>query len=154
MGKEIERKFLVNGNSYRDMACHSQHIRQGYLNTNPDSTVRIRIKDSHGYITVKGRTTGITRNEWEYEIPLADAEEMLERLCGAQVIDKVRYVVNHGNLQWEIDEFHGSLEGLVLAEVELPDETYAIDKFPDFIGREVSDDPRYFNSALIMGDIS
>lgn len=154
MGKEIERKFLVNGDSYRHTACRTQHIRQGYLNTNPDSTVRIRVKDSHGYITVKGRTAGITRNEWEYEIPLADAEEMLDRLCGQRVIDKVRYIVEYDGLQWEIDEFHGFLEGLVLAEVELPCETRAIDKFPDFIGREVSDDPRYFNSSLIMEDIS
>ena len=143
MAKEIERKFLVISSSYRALASSSFRIRQGYLSTNPASTVRVRTKGDQGYITVKGITSGATRNEWEYEIPLKDAEEMLKLTEEGTVIDKTRFIVG----RWEVDEFHGHLDGLVVAEIELTDENESFG-LPDFIGREVTGDARYYNSVL------
>ena len=143
MGKEIERKFLVTDQSYREQSDSQVPIAQTYLSVNPDSTVRVRIAGTKGFITVKTRTNGPVRNEWEYEIPIEDAREMMLSAAVAPVIEKTRYRVGH----WEIDEFHGCLEGLTVAEIELNDENETFTK-PSFIGREVTHDNRYFNSVL------
>jgi len=149
MAQEIERKFLVKDRSYRDLAYKSYHISQGYLSTDPDVTVRLRIMDDSAFLTVKGRCRGIVRNEWEYPVPCADAEDMLRNLCGNRVIDKIRYFVKFQGLVWEIDEFYGSLSGLVVAEIELPTQSYSLVEYPPFVGNEVSEDVRYYNSSLI-----
>lgn len=149
MAKEIERKFLVVGDSYKALATRSDEIAQGYLSTDSDRTVRVRIKGGKAFLTVKTRNQGITRNEWEYEIPLADAREMLE--CCGTVLRKTRYYVPAGEgLTWEVDEFHNPHPGLTVAEIELPSEDtpFAI---PSFIGKEVSGDPAYYNSSLAKG---
>lgn len=143
MAIEIERKFLVNSTEYRTLANASVRITQAYLSVRPESTVRIRIKGDSAYITVKGRSHGAIRKEWEYPIDVDDAHEMIGECSCSTVIDKTRYYV--GN--WEIDEFHGAYEGLVVAEIELDDESQDI-ALPDFIGREVTGDPRYYNSVL------
>lgn len=146
MAKEIERKYLVEDDSYKSMAYSSSKIIQGYLSTRKESTVRIRIRDNHAYITIKGINSGVIRDEWEYEIPVADATEMLD-LCDGIVLDKTRYLVNYGDRLWEIDEFHGAHDGLVVAEIELgaENDTYPL---PPFIGKEVTGDARYYNSVL------
>ena len=143
MAKEIERKFLVRNTSYRDNADSKAAIRQAYLSTDPDSTIRIRTIDSRAFLTVKSRNKGLVRNEWEYEVPYNDAIEMMNSCAVAPVIEKTRHRVG----RWEIDEFHAALEGLVIAEIELssPDEPVEI---PDYIGEEVSGDKRYYNSVL------
>lgn len=146
MGIEIERKFLVRDRSFLD-AVAGVAYRQGYLSTDPDRTVRIRRAGEHGYVTVKGRSHGAARAEFEYEIPVADADEMLA-LCIPPVIEKVRHRVQHAGRTWEVDVFGGANEGLVVAEVELPSEDAAVD-LPDWIGDEVTDDRRYFNASLI-----
>lgn len=148
MGKEIERKFLVVDKSYRQLACKRHRILQGYLSKKVDATVRVRIKDDEAFLTVKGRNVGPVRSEWEYPVPVADAMQMLDLCRRDGVIEKTRYRVG----RWEIDEFHGALEGLTLAEIELqaPDERVDL---PDFIGREVTDDPRYYNSSLASARI-
>lgn len=147
MAKEIERKFLVTDNSYRYLARETRHIMQGYLSRRVEATVRVRIAGGEGFITVKGANSGAVRDEWEYPVPVADALAMLKRCAQPPVIDKTRYIVDVGCLVWEIDEFHGTLEGLVVAEVELPSEDSPVD-IPPFIGKEVTGDPRYYNSAL------
>ncbi len=146
MSKEIERKFLVTSSSYREAAVDAVELAQGYLNTDPDSTVRVRVAGPRGFITVKSRNIGATRNEWEYEIPVSDAREMLALCTG--VLVKTRYIVPATDgLRWEIDEFHGPLEGLTVAEIELPSEDTRFDR-PSFIGREVTGDAAYYNSNL------
>lgn len=154
MAKEVERKFLVVNTLYRELATSSRHIVQGYLCRDRESTVRVRVVDNRAYLTVKGITKGITRNEWEYEIPVDDGREML-CCCRGSVIDKTRYIVPAGNgLEWEVDEFH-NVRGLevednamlAVAEIELTSEDCKFD-LPQFIGREVSNDPRYYNSNL------
>lgn len=149
MGKEIERKFLVCGDSWRTRADRSVSIVQAYLSRRPDATVRVRIAGDSAFITIKGRNRGIIRNEWEYPIPVADARAMIDSgLPEGTVISKTRhYVAMPDSHVWEIDEFHGHLAGLVIAEIELPEPDSAF-VVPDFIGREVSDDPRYYNSVL------
>lgn len=150
MAKEIERKYLVTNDSYRDLTSERQHIVQAYLSAKPDATVRVRIiDDDRAFLTVKGRNSGAVRDEWEYAIPPEDARAMIEH-CGTdgRIIDKTRHVVDAGNgLRWEIDEFHGFHHGLVVAEIELPapDTPYYL---PDYIGEEVTGDPRYYNSIL------
>jgi CYTH domain-containing protein len=146
MGVEIERKFLVRGRSFLDGVVGLPY-RQGYLSTDPDRTVRIRRAGELGYVTVKGRSRGASRAEFEYEIPVADADDMLA-LCIPPVIDKVRHRVEHAGRTFEVDVFGGANEGLVVAEVELPSEDADVD-LPDWIGDEVTDDPRYFNANLI-----
>lgn len=150
MAKEIEKKFIVNNNSYREIAQTSRKIRQGYLNTDPDATVRVRILDDKGFVTIKTRNDGCVRNEWEYEVPVADARQMMEA-CKGRTIEKTRYVIaargGADGLKWEVDEFHGRLEGLVVAEIELPAPDCRFE-LPDFVGREVTGDARYYNSAL------
>jgi adenylate cyclase len=147
MGKEIERKFLVKGDSWRGLA-EGKHYRQGYLSTVKERTVRVRTAGDRGYITVKGISTGASRSEYEYEIPTADANEMLDTLCERPLIEKTRYRVPQDGLVWEIDEFKGDNRGLITAEVELQDEKQSV-KLPDWIDKEVSDDPRYFNANLV-----
>lgn len=146
MGLEIERKYLVKGNSYKALTEESHIIRQGYLQREPSRTVRIRICDSKGFITVKGVTTGCTRLEYEYEIPLEDATHMLA-LCEGRVISKVRNIVHHMGMKWEVDAFMDDLSPLTVAEIELPYEDFRFE-LPDFIGEEVTDDPKYYNSNL------
>ena len=147
MGKEIERKFLVKNDIYKEMAKCRREMAQGYLSRNPDATVRVRVAGTAGYITVKGRNDGAVRDEWEYSIPAADAEAML-RLCPeGSVLSKTRYLVDFGGRTWEVDEFHGHLEGLVVAEVEL-DSAGAEVEIPPFASTEVTGDARYYNSNL------
>ena len=145
MGTEIERKFLVRGDAWRALG-RAAVFRQGYLSTVKERTVRIRVVGDQGWITVKGLTVGATRAEFEYAIPVDDAHEMLE-LCAQPLIEKTRTVVDLGDLQWEIDEFTGPNEGLIVAEVELQRGDQEIDP-PDWVGDEVTDDPRYFNATL------
>jgi CYTH domain-containing protein len=147
MGKEIERKFLVKGDSWRGLA-EGKHYRQGYLSTVKERTVRVRTAGDKGYITVKGISTGASRSEYEYEIPTADANEMLDKLCERPLIEKTRYRIPQDGLTWEIDEFEGVNRGLITAEVELKDEKQSV-KLPDWIDKEVTDDPRYFNANLV-----
>ena len=147
MSKEIERKFLVINDSYKSMATHSIEISQGYLSRKIEATVRVRITGDTARLTVKGANNGIVRNEWEYDIPLIDAREMLSDCASGRVISKTRYVVPYGGSVWEVDSFHGDLEGLTVAEIELPDKESDF-SLPPFVGREVSGDPAYYNSNL------
>lgn len=146
MGAEIERKFLVIGTEWkRDSA--GLHIRQGYLCHDPERVVRVRLAGETAWITIKGKTDGITRVEFEYGIPRADAACMLDVLCHKPIIEKTRHTLRHAAHTWEIDEFHGANRGLVVAEVELGSEDEPFAR-PPWLGREVSDDARYFNSNL------
>ncbi len=144
MGKEIERKFLVSGTDFMQTAVGCKHICQGYLSRKP--TVRVRIQDSDAYITVKSRNLGATRQEWEYQVPLSDAQEMM-KLCTEALIEKVRYLVPFGGRMWEVDVFQGSLSGLVVAEVELPSEDVEV-QLPPWAGEEVTGNPAFYNTAL------
>lgn len=148
MAKEIERKFLVNDDSYKAMSTSSRHIVQAYLSTSPDATVRLRIIDNKAYLTVKSRNVGCCRGEWEYEIPVADARDMIECCKLQDIIEKTRHYINFDNHLWEIDEFADRFKGLIVAEIELytPDESFTL---PPFIGKEVTGDPRYYNSSLL-----
>lgn len=152
MGKEIERKFLVANDTYRRMACRSIHMRQGYLSVNPQSTVRVRVTDDKAFITVKGMTSGATRDEWEYSIPVVDAVEMLGRLCSDNVIEKVRYIVPFDGMTWEVDEFVRPCSGLVVAEIELESEFQPV-ALPEFICDEVTGNPEYYNSNIAKSEI-
>lgn len=145
--KEIERKYLVRDMSFREMATERRHIEQGYLSRKPEATVRVRIADDKAYITVKGRNEGAVRDEWEYQIPVDDARLMLERCSEGAAIAKTRYVVPYAGFTWEVDVFEGALQGLIVAEIELPDAD-AVFAVPPFVGDEVTGDPRYFNSNL------
>lgn len=147
MPEEIERKFLVIGDGWRDAAVGTS-FRQGFLSTEPERTVRVRVAGAHGFITVKGKTVGATREEFEYEIPLLDAQRMLDGLCKRPLIEKVRHTLTIGRHVWEVDVFEGENAGLRVAEVELESEEEAFEK-PDWAGEEVTDDPRYFNSNLV-----
>lgn len=146
--QEIERKFLVSGNSYKRDATEQHKIIQGYLNSSPERNVRIRIQDDRGFITVKGASSldGTTRFEWEKEISLQEAEALLE-LCELTTIEKTRYVVNFGNHVVEVDEFSGVNEGLVLAEIELESAEEEFIK-PDWLAEEVTGNDRYYNAQL------
>lgn len=147
MSQEIERKFLVEG-EFRSQAFKAERITQGYLSSVAERTVRIRIKGEQGFITIKGKSSGdgIVRYEWEKEITLADARELLE-LCEPGVIDKTRYLVRAGKHIFEVDEFYGENEGLVMAEIELDNENESFEK-PDWLGKEVTGDLRYYNAML------
>lgn len=149
MAQEIERKFLVKGD-FKPDAFKSTRISQGYLSSVPERTVRVRIKGNQGFLTIKGKGnhSGISRYEWEKEIPLNEAEELM-KLCEPGVIDKTRYLIRSGNHVFEVDEFYGENEGLVVAEVELASENEPFEK-PDFIGQEVTGDIRYYNSQLMQ----
>ena len=149
MAQEIERKFLVKNNSFKKDAFKSTRIVQGYLSSVPERTVRVRIKDDKGYLTVKGlgNESGASRFEWEIEIPKQDVENLL-KICEPGIIDKTRYLVKNGDLTFEVDEFYGDNEELVVAEIELKSEDQAFEK-PDWLGEEVTGDPHYYNSMLM-----
>ena len=147
MPLEIERKFLLRGEGWRALGAGVPY-RQGYLSTEPGRSVRVRLVRDKGYLTIKGMTVGAARAEYEYEIPAADASEMLDKLCERPLIEKTRYRVEHQGFVWEIDEFDGDNAGLIIAEVELDEEDQAI-ILPDWIGKEVTGDPRYYNASLI-----
>ena len=148
MALEIERKFLVLDTSFKHEAFSSSHIRQGYICSGHGRTVRIRIRDTRAYITIKGPSLngGLSRYEFEQEIPFADAEHLM-LLCEPGIIDKTRWLVTSGRHTFEVDEFHGDNDGLLIAEVELGSEDEAFQK-PAFIGQEVTGDRRYYNSHL------
>ncbi len=147
MAKEIEKKFLVKSQKWGSLAP-GLRIRQGYLNTSKESTVRVRTLGDKGYLTVKGLTVGMTRDEYEYEIPPADAHAMLDHLCAKPLIEKTRYRIPHAGLTWEVDEFEGVNQGLVVAEVELKSEKESV-SLPDWVDKEVTGDPKYYNANLI-----
>ncbi len=147
MGTEIERKFLLQGDAWRSLAVGVRY-RQGYLSSAKERTVRIRTAGDTAFLTIKGLATGATRAEYEYAIPLADGNEMLDTLAEQPLIEKVRYTIAHGNAIWEIDEFLGENQGLVVAEVELSSEDQRFDR-PQWLGEEVTGDPRYYNSSLV-----
>lgn len=146
MAKEIERTFLVDDDSFKDMASFTVHIIQGYLNRDPERTVRVRIRNDSAFLTVKGKTEGCVRDEFEYEIPLEDGLQMIE-MCSGRVLNKTRYIVLYEGYTWEVDEYHGDLEGLVVTEVEMKSEKDEV-PLPPFAGREVTGDPKYYNSQL------
>ena len=150
MSQEIEKKFLVKGD-FKACAFKAVHITQGYLSSIPERTVRIRIKEDRGFITVKGKSndSGATRFEWEKEIPAEDAKALMN-LAEPGVIDKTRYLIKNtdGVHTWEVDEFYGDNLGLIVAEVELSDENEPFDK-PSWLGEEVTGDPKYYNSMLM-----
>ncbi len=152
MGQEIERKFLVLGDAWRHDAAGTVY-RQGYLSTVKERTVRVRTIGERGFLTVKGLTVGATRSEFEYEIPVDDADRMLDGLCERPLIEKTRYVVATGGHDWEIDEFAGENAGLIVAEVELEAEDEAVE-LPAWAGEEVTGDPRYYNANLIAHPFS
>ena len=147
MGEEIERKFLVKDGSWRKGATGTMY-RQGFLSTAPERTVRVRAAGDRGTLTIKGKSIGARRVEYEYEIPLADAQALLDTLCKRPLIEKVRYRIAHGPHTWEVDVFEGDNAGLVVAELELDSEDEAFAR-PGWLGEEVTDDPRYFNSNLV-----
>lgn len=147
MGVEIERKFLLAGDAWRALG-EPVLLRQGYLSSDPDRVVRVRTEGAAGTITIKGRSTGATRGEWEYPIPLDDANELLDRLCQKPLIEKYRRRIRLGAHTWEVDEFLGENRGLMFAEIELASEDEQFD-LPAWIGAEVTHDRRYFNSSLI-----
>lgn len=146
MAQEIERKFLVTDLSWRQSA-EGKLYRQGYLPTRNLTTVRVRVAGDRGYLTIKGPTNGVSRLEFEYDIPLADAEDMLDNLCEPPLVEKRRYRIDVGDHLWEVDEFLGENAGLVLAEVELTSEDESFD-LPAWAGEEVSHDARYYNANL------
>lgn len=148
MGTEIERKFLVRDDSWRALAQPGCRYRQGYLTTDTPSSVRVRVAGDRGYLNIKSATLGVTRTEFEYAIPLQDAEEMLEHLCARPLIEKTRYIVEHAGHAWEIDVFEGENAGLVVAEIELQSQDEAFET-PAWAGEEVSHDPRYYNVSLV-----
>lgn len=147
MGVEIERKFLLAGEGWRALG-QPVLLRQGYLSSDPQRVVRVRVEGEHAWLTIKGRSSGATRGEWEYPIPPAEANELLERLCQQPIVEKYRRRIEFAGNVWEVDEFIGVNQGLVLAEIELQAEDQAFDK-PDWIGADVTDDKRYYNSNLV-----
>ncbi len=144
MGVEIERKFLVRGDGWRQ--GEGRYLCQAYLNRDPARTVRVRIDGEQAFLTIKGRSVGATRSEFEYAIPVADAQALLA-LADGPAVEKRRHLVPMGELVWEIDEFLGANAPLVVAEIELPREDQPFER-PAWVGEEVTQDPRYFNSAL------
>jgi adenylate cyclase len=147
MPREIERKFLLKSDSWRGTADGVSY-RQGYLSSVPEHTVRVRIAGNEAFLTVKGLTTRNSRLEFEYSIPLADAEQLLD-LCDGPLVEKTRFEIPYAGKTWQVDEYLGDNRGLVLAEVELTNENERLD-LPDWIGAEVSGDPRYYNSNLAI----
>ena len=148
MFQEIERKFLVLGD-FKSKAFQATEIKQGYLCRDKNITVRVRIRGDKGYLTIKGKRTGISRFEWEKEIAVDEALALLGQ-TDSGLIEKTRHLVKNtdGKHTWEVDEFHGDNEGLIMAEIELSDENEPFDR-PDWLGREVTDDPRYYNAQLL-----
>ncbi|MFG6104281.1 CYTH domain-containing protein [Leptothoe sp. EHU-05/26/07-4] len=147
MAKEIERKFMVQGDTWRDLA-EGHYYCQGYVATQGKQTVRVRIIGEQGYLTLKGPVVGMSRSEFEYEIPTVDAQAMLAELCQKPFVEKNRYRIPMSAVVWEVDEFLGENQGLILAEVELTHVGQTIE-LPTWIGQEVTGDPRYYNSNLV-----
>ena len=145
MATEIERKFLVNKSLFKPTS-EGEYIAQGYLSSTPERTVRVRIKNNRGFLTIKGKNRGISRSEFEYEIPEPDARELLN-LCEPSIIVKRRHIINVNNSIWEVDVFEGDNNGLIVAEIELQSEDEIFSR-PDWLGDEVSNDARYYNSNL------
>lgn len=148
MGIEIERKFLLKDDSWREAADEGCQYKQGYLVGAKQASVRVRIEGDKAMLNIKSATQGIFRQEYEYPIPMSDAEEMLSNLCEKPLIEKTRYHVQHAGHEWEIDVFSGDNSGLVVAEVELESEDSTFEK-PAWLGQEVSDDPGYYNVSLV-----
>jgi CYTH domain-containing protein len=153
MGLEIEKKFLIKDDSWKNQIAGGIYYRQGYISSHPERVVRVRTVENKAYLTIKGKTIGAVRNEYEYEIPYEDATEMLSQLCEKPIIEKIRYKLMYNNLLWEIDEFEAENKGLVVAEVELEDEFQPID-LPPWIGEEVTMQPKYYNASLIKNPFS
>ncbi len=147
MAIEIEHKYLVIDNAFKQYTLHSKHIFQGYLSKDKERTVRIRVSDNDAFITIKGKNHGDKRLEFEYSIPYDDAKHLLD-LCIKPIIEKFRHIVEYNGNIWEIDEFKGALDGLILAEIEIPSSEYKYD-IPPFIGKNVTNDSRYYNSNLV-----
>jgi len=152
MAREIERKFLLRNENWRGLAPGKAYV-QGYLAGGETCAVRVRIAENTATLNIKGATAGAVRSEFEYEIPLEDARRMLATLAGKSLIEKTRYTVEHKGFFWEIDEFHGKNQGLVMAEIELEHEGQVFEK-PAWIGEEVTDDPRYYNANLARAPYS
>jgi len=146
MALEIEHKFLVNSTIFRSLAKPVRY-RQGYLSILPGKTIRIRIAGDRGFITVKAKVSNLIRKEYEYEIPLNDAEEMLSELCNGRIIEKLRYRIPYQGFEWEVDEFLGENAGLIIAEIEVREENQSFMK-PEWVGAEVTTQPEYLNSSL------
>ncbi|EDZ61645.1 adenylate cyclase [Sulfurimonas gotlandica GD1] len=147
MALEIERKFLIDIDKLPILA-NGYDIKQGYIQTKDKTAVRVRVKGDEAFLTIKGESVGATRLEYEYAIPVVDANEMLDMLCGKPIIDKTRYLLKHKNHLWEIDIFHKENEGLIVAEVELESEDESVE-LPEWIVKEVTEDARYYNSNLL-----
>lgn len=147
MSQEIERKFLLKNTDWENLVEKQTSIKQGYLNSNKYRNVRVRITNNLAVLTVKGITQNMTRQEFEYEIPLEDAQALLS-LCEKPLIEKTRYIVPYGNKIWEIDKFYGDNQGLIVAEIELSNEKEVF-TIPNWVGEEVTQDTRYYNSSLI-----
>ena len=149
MATEIEHKFLLANDNWRNIVHHSVKYRQGYLTSDPTSSIRVRTCNDKAWLNIKSATVGTYRHEYEYEIPIQDANEIINNLCRKPLIEKTRYFVQHDNHTWEIDEFEGVNKGLIVAEIELSEvgETFAI---PDWIGDEVTHDLRYYNNNLSL----
>lgn len=147
MAKEIEHKYLVTNDSYKKDCTEIHNIFQGYLSKEKSRTIRVRLIDKNGYLTVKGANKGDTRSEFEYPIPYEDVIEMLQTLCKHPIIEKTRHIVYFEGNKWEIDIFHGLLEGLEVAEIEIPYSDYEY-SLPSFVGKNVTGDPRYYNSNM------
>lgn len=152
MAKEIERKFLIDMDFVNKLSGGNR-ISQGYVNTSDKTVVRARIRGSNAFLTLKGEVKRFTCSEFEYPIPLADAEKIIDELCSGGTVDKTRYEVIHGSHTWEIDVFHGRNEGLVIAEVELQDESENIE-LPNWVSKEVTGDQKYFNVSLLNNPYS
>ncbi len=152
MGIEIERKFLPASDAWKQMASGTAY-RQGYLCADRERSVRVRTVADKGFITIKGASVGAARSEYEYQIPHADADALLDELCRKPLIEKLRYSIDHQGFTWEVDEFSGENHGLVVAEIELDSEDQLFAK-PDWVGEEVTGDPRYFNSNLVHAPYS
>jgi CYTH domain-containing protein len=149
MGIEIERKFLVNKEKWNQVIKKEKSIfRQGYIVSDPEKTIRVRLTDQEGFLTIKGLSVGASRAEYEYKIPKEEAQELLDRFCDSEV-SKIRYFITHDNKLWEVDEFLGQNEGLIVAEIELTseDESFSL---PNWVGKEVTDEKKYSNSNLAI----
>ncbi len=153
MALEIERKFLIHGMDWKNAATSCSFLRQGFVSIGSIGVVRVRLIDDQGVLTIKGPTRGAVRLEYEYEIPVEDAAEMLDELCIRPLIEKTRHCVPFGGLLWEVDVFAGENEGLCVAEVELEQEGQQIE-LPPWVGAEVTGDPRYYNSSLVRKPFS
>jgi adenylate cyclase len=149
MAIEIEHKFLLANDDWRELVSHSVKYRQGYLSSQPTSSIRVRISNDHAWLNIKSATIGSQRHEYEYEIPLTDANEILNNLCRKPLIEKTRYFVTVDTHLWEIDEFEGDNQGLIVAEIELEDTSQSFSK-PAWIGLEVTKDLRYYNNNLAI----